>query len=126
MVLIKITARHKGVTEESKEYAYHKAEKLSHYLDRITKIEFILGHDKNIAQVELIVAATRGIMLVSRAVKRAISEAIDVVTAKMEKQLIKLKERLRSRRARDFSRNIKGKYHSEEISFSGLEQEDWY
>jgi len=130
MSLIKITSRHKGIPEEAKDYAYIKGDKLKHYLDRITKIEFVLEQDKNISQVELIVATTRGTLLVSKEFNQDIFKAIELVSIKMEKQLVKLKEKLRSRRARDFQSKITKQtsknLRSNDVPYVGLEQDDWY
>jgi putative sigma-54 modulation protein len=130
MSLIKITSRHKGIPEEAKDYAYLKSEKLKHYLDRITKIEFVLEQDKNISIVELIVAANRGTLLVSREANKDIFRSIELVSDKMEKQLVKLKEKLRGRRAKDFQNKIKKQHpqkpDSDATSYSGLNQDDWY
>lgn len=129
MTLIRVTARHKDVPEEAKDYAYLKADKLKHYFDRITRIEFILERNKGRSQAEAIVSVTRGLVLVSKGTDRDIFSAIELVTSKMGKQLTKLKGKLRSRRAKDFQSKIKGpKRESQpgETPYSGLEQEDWY
>lgn len=129
MVLIRVTARHKGVPEEAKDYAHIKADKLKYYFDRITKIEFVLERIKNGAQVEVIVSAIRGIVLVSKETNRDIFIAIELVASKMGKQLVKLKGKLRNRQTRNIRSKTEEKKEegqTEETFYGGLEQEDWY
>ncbi len=129
MTLIRVTARHKSVPEEAKDYAHIKADKLKDYFDRIAKIEFVLERTKNGAQVEVIVSAIRGIVLVSKETNRDIFTAIEIVASKMGKQLVKLKGKLRSRQIRNIRNKTeaeKKEEQTEETFYGGLEQEDWY
>ncbi|MBI5365971.1 MAG: ribosome-associated translation inhibitor RaiA [Planctomycetes bacterium] len=97
---ISITARHMTVPDELKAYTEEKAERLSKYFDRVKTIEVVLNVEQERHSAEMIISATRGVTLVGHTVEKDIHAAIDLVTDKMERQLTRLKEKLRGRRAR--------------------------
>lgn len=129
---ISITARHMIVPEDLKAYAQEKAERLARYFDRIKKIEVILNVEQERHSAEMVISATRGVTLVGHTVEGEIHAAIDLVTDKMERQLTRLKEKLRGRRARGVSLSRgatrparKNGTPSEPAPEAGEEAEDW-
>jgi len=95
---ITISGRHFHVTEPIKNYAEQKAEKLRKYYDRITKVAVTMDTEGNVCKVEIIVSAARGITLVAEARHDDMYAAVDLAFAKVERQVTKEKERVRSRR----------------------------
>jgi putative sigma-54 modulation protein len=97
---ISITGRHVGITDEMKELARDRAERMSKYFDRIKKIEVILTSEGDRFSAEMVVSCVRGIVLVGHVMDYAMSAAVDKVVEKIERQLTRFKERLKSRRNR--------------------------
>ncbi len=97
---IAITGRHVSITEEMKELARDRAERMSKYFDRIKKIEVILAPDGDKFSAEIVVSCVRGMVLVGHVTDYGMGAAIDKVVEKIERQLTRFKERLKSRRAR--------------------------
>ncbi|MBI3267760.1 MAG: ribosome-associated translation inhibitor RaiA [Planctomycetes bacterium] len=127
---ISIHARHMPVVpDELREYAEEKANRLERYFDRIKKIEVILNVEQERHMAEMVISATRGATLVAHTVEGDIHAAIDLVTDKMERQLTKLKEKLRGRRARGASvrKEKPGRTNGQSPAAAGTEEpeEDW-
>lgn len=96
---ITIHARHLSITDEMREYAERKAEGLTKYFDRIHGIEVILDVEgKRGFSAEMIVGAPRGIQLIGHASDTELHAAVDAVADRLERQLVKLKDRFRSKR----------------------------
>ncbi|MBI5777989.1 MAG: ribosome-associated translation inhibitor RaiA [Planctomycetes bacterium] len=114
---IKITARHIKITKDVKEYLQGKFDLLERYFDQIKHVEVILDHDKSKFVIEAIVSVVRGKKLVSKISDYNHMSAINSIVDKIEKQLVKLKEKTKQPH-----------YHSAPSlkKDSGLEPEDWY
>ncbi len=93
-----IHGRHLDATEAIKNYINKKASKLTKYSSKINKIQFTLkieAQNNNI--VEAICSAAKA-TLVAESVNPDMYAAIDLVIDKLEKQIIKQKEKLRQPR----------------------------
>ena len=97
---ITISGRHQKVTPVMKKYAHEKAEKLRKYFDRIGQVEVILECEGDGYASEMIVSAKRGKRIVARAADDDMFASIDLMVDKMERQLTKHKEKLKSHRLR--------------------------
>ena len=96
-----ISARHNvEMTPDLKQYAQERAEKLLRYFDGITKIVVTLGSDQGRHTAEINISARRHLQLIGEVQRRDLREAIDLVTDKMERQLTRHKEKLKSHRDR--------------------------
>ncbi len=95
---IQVTARHVRVTDDVREYAQNKASKLTRYYDRIHEIEVILDHESEQFSAEMIVRADHKHTFVAHETGPDTFVLIDSVTNKLERQLTKHKEKLRSRK----------------------------
>ncbi len=118
-----------NITEDLKNYALAKADKLSKYFDRLNKIEVILDHNKNNFSAEMIISAPRGATVVGHVSDTSCQAALDFLTDKMERQLTKLKEKMKMhRRLTKVDRmGTQGPVVEQEKEESGgLEQHDWY
>lgn len=92
---IKITTRHIKITDDVKRHLQSKLDSLKHYFDRIKYIEVILDHNKDQFVVEAIVSVIRGKKLFSKISDYNYMAAINNTTDKIEKQLIKFKEKIK-------------------------------
>ena len=97
-VNVSVTARHAKLGDRMKAYARGKAERLGHYFDHLRKLEVILdaGGERRVS-AELIASAVKGQVLVCHSTGTTAMAAVDSVIEKMERQLVKFKEKLYSK-----------------------------
>jgi putative sigma-54 modulation protein len=92
---VTVTARHAKFTEALKEVALEKAQRLEHFFDHLKKIEVILDTDGDSRySVEMIASGLHDHVIVSHSSDRTALAALDQVVEKMERQLMKFKEKL--------------------------------
>ncbi|MBZ0110610.1 MAG: ribosome-associated translation inhibitor RaiA [Candidatus Scalindua rubra] len=103
-----IHARHLDATEAIKNYVNKKASKLTKYSTKITKIQFTLKIEGVNNIVEAICSAAGG-TLVAEVTNADMYAAIDLVMDKLDKQIIKQKEKVKQPR-----RSIREKVPAEE------------
>ena len=89
---ITITARHSKAPEELKEYAEKEVKKLKKYYDGIIDCEIILDYVKNIKIVEINISVY-GTVLNSVVENKDIYKSIDEAVNKLERRIIKYKEK---------------------------------
>ena len=94
---INISGRHVEVTDSMKEYVTHKVERLTHHHDRITRTHVILSVDKLIQKAEATIHVS-GKDVFAEASNEDLYAAIDALVDKLDRQLIKHKEKMRSHR----------------------------
>lgn len=94
---ITINGHHLEVTEALKQYVENKLEKLDHHHDRITSIQVMLSVDKLEHKAEATVHVS-GKDLFADAISEDMYAAIDKLSDRLDRQLIKHKEKLRSHR----------------------------
>ena len=97
---ITITGRHVEMTPALKDYAQERADKLLRYFDGITKIAVTLSADSDRLTAEMVISARKNLTLIGEVEHRDLYAAIDIVTDKMERQLTKQKEKIKSHRGR--------------------------
>ncbi len=87
-----IHSRHLDATEAIKSYIKKKASKLTKYSTKITKVQFTLKIEglNNIVEA---ICSTAGPTLVAETTDADMYAAIDLVMDKLEKQIIKQKEK---------------------------------
>ncbi|MCR4343175.1 MAG: ribosome-associated translation inhibitor RaiA [Candidatus Scalindua sp.] len=92
-----IHSRHLDATEAIKSYINKKASKLTKYSTKITKIQFTLKIEgvNNIVEA---ICSTAGGTLVAEVTNADMYAAIDLVMDKLDKQIIKQKEKLKQPR----------------------------
>lgn len=92
---VTVTARHAKFTDALKDIAYQKAHHLEHFFDHLKKIEVILDVDGDTKYaVEMIASGLHDHTIVSHSSDRTALAALDQVVEKMERQLVKFKEKL--------------------------------
>ena len=94
---INISGRHVEVTDSMKEYVTSKLERLNNHHDRITSTNVILSVDKLIQKAEATVHVS-GKDVFADASHEDLYAAIDSLADKLDRQLIKHKEKMRSHR----------------------------
>ncbi len=94
---LSIVAKHVKVTDALKDYAKDKVDRLEHFFDRINSIHVTLDKqgDTNRCEIE-ISAAKHGHFVASVTNTDDLHAAIDLCIDKSERQLKKLKEKIRS------------------------------
>jgi putative sigma-54 modulation protein len=95
LMRVQIAVKHMDITEQMKDYAEERAAKLEHYFDRINSMQVTLNRDGNLYSAEMICGGARGKQLVAQKNHKDVFAALDLVTDKMERQLTKLKEKVR-------------------------------
>jgi putative sigma-54 modulation protein len=92
---IDFTDRHEQHPPSVREYALEKAEKIPRFFDGVNHVQIVLDrqHDKHTA--EMIVTAPPNQRFVGHSAEKTVTEAIDAVVDKLERQVVKAKERLR-------------------------------
>ncbi|GAA6153504.1 ribosome hibernation-promoting factor, HPF/YfiA family [Pseudoteredinibacter isoporae] len=94
---INISGHHVDVTEAMHDYVNNKLEKLSRHHDRITSTNVILSVDKLIQKAEATIHVS-GKDLFADASSEDMYTAIDQLSDKLDRQLIKHKEKIRAHR----------------------------
>jgi putative sigma-54 modulation protein len=94
---ITISGHHLEVTDALKDYVNNKLERLNNHHDRITNTHVILSVDKLEQKAEATVHVS-GKDLFADAISEDLYAAIDLLTDKLDRQLIKHKEKMRSHR----------------------------
>ena len=103
---LQITGRHVHVTRSMKEYAREKLEKLTRYFKGIHSIQATLDNDKRGFSAELVIGAIRGKTLVAHAHSPDMYAAIDLVIAKGERLLVKIKGKLKEEKAKGVKKEM--------------------
>lgn len=94
---ITISGHHLEVTDALKNYVNSKLERLNNHHDRITSTHVILSVDKLQQKAEATVHVS-GKDLFADATSEDLYAAIDLLTDKLDRQLIKHKEKMRNHR----------------------------
>ncbi len=94
---ITISGHHLEVTDSLKNYVTSKIERLDHHHDRITNTHVILTVEKLVQKAEATIHVS-GKDLFADATHEDLYAAIDALADKLDRQLIKHKEKMRSHR----------------------------
>lgn len=94
-VVIEVTSRHGSVSERMEDYARKKAERLPRFNDQISRIEIIVEGPHEAPEIELVVHLDNHEHMIAGEKSDHFNAAIDGAVAKMERQLVKAKEKLK-------------------------------
>ncbi len=94
---INISGHHLEVTDSLKDYVTTKLERLGHHHERITSTHVILSVDKLIQKAEATLHVS-GKDIFADAIHDDLYAAIDALADKLDRQLIKHKEKMRNHR----------------------------
>lgn len=95
---IKISARHGHLAEATQQFIREKAQKLLRFFDRLTMIEVTVDLHEGLKTVEFVVQAEHKHDFVARESHPEVMTAVDMVEAKLEKQLRRYKEKIQDHR----------------------------
>jgi putative sigma-54 modulation protein len=95
MMNIKVTGRHINVTDNIREYAQKKLEKLEAYFNQLIDCHIILYLEKLDRVVEVVINGD-GVQFHGREKGETFFAAIDLLLEKMDRQIIKFKEKSQS------------------------------
>lgn len=97
-VKLAVTGRHMEITAVLRKYVVDKTARLTRYFKNLQKVEIIFNPEKDSRfSAEMIAHAPRGSVLVCHATDQTATAALDTAIEKMERHLVKLKDRLRRR-----------------------------
>ncbi len=94
---LNVSGHHIEVTDSLRNYVSTKMEKLERHFDRITNMNVILSVEKQRQRAEATVH-TNGGEIFADTVQDDLYAAIDILADKLDRQLIKKKEKSRSRK----------------------------
>lgn len=97
---IQITARNIDLTDAIRNYAEKKVSKLEKYFDHITEASVLLEVQKNVHIVEVLLSA-KGVFMKGLEKSEDLYASIDLSVDKIEKQLVKYKEKLQDKKLHD-------------------------
>lgn len=93
-VRVDVTDRHEQHPDSVKQYAIEKVERLTRFFDRVQHIEIVLDKERDQHCTEVIVSAPN-MHLVGHATHDSVTAAIDSVVSKLERQVVRAKERMK-------------------------------
>lgn len=92
-VLIEVTSRHQPISERTRAFANERAEKLSRYNDRLSRVQVIMDEAHEEFEVELVAHVDSGKTIVCKEAGDGYRSAMDAALMRMERQLKKEKEK---------------------------------
>ena len=95
---ISLVERSGQLSDAAKDYAREKAGKLAKYFDRLEEVEVIIAQQSQKYSVEMIAKTDHRQTFVASEVHEDVRASVDLVVDKMERQLVRHKERLRNRK----------------------------
>ena len=95
---ISLTGHHVDITDALKSYVDNKFERLGRHFDNVTNVHVILSIEKMRQKAEATMHVN-GANVFADSVHEDMYAAIDVLTDKLDRQVIKHKEKLKSHRA---------------------------
>jgi putative sigma-54 modulation protein len=96
---LSITGHHIDVTDALRDYVTSKFERLTRHYDHITNVHVVLSVEKLIQKAEATVH-TSGAELFADATDDVLYAAIDALIDKLDRQIVKHKEKTRGRQQR--------------------------
>ena len=101
---IDLTDRHENHPESVREYALDKVSKLTRYFDKLLHIEVVLDREHDDHSCEVIVTANNHLRFVGQETHENALASIDRAVDKIERQVVKAKERLKDHHRGDGAR----------------------
>ncbi|MEW5248105.1 ribosome-associated translation inhibitor RaiA [Microbulbifer sp. 2201CG32-9] len=94
---INISGRHLELTPALRDYCREKLERLSHHNDLITSVQITLSIERELQRSEALIHVN-GAEIFANSEADDMYAAIDALTDKLDRQLVKHKEKLRKHR----------------------------
>ena len=96
-VSIQVTSRHGDVSQRMTDYATRKAQRLPRYNDQVSRIEIVVDGPHDSPDVEMVVHLDNHPKVVASESHEHFNAAVDSLVDKVERQLVKAKEKRRGR-----------------------------
>jgi putative sigma-54 modulation protein len=100
---INVSGHHVDVTDSLRSYVETKLDKLERHYDRITNMQVILSVEKQRQKAESTIRISGG-ELFAEAEHEDLYTAIDMLTDKLDRQLIKQKEKMKDHKQKEVVR----------------------
>ena len=97
---IRITGRHMDITEAMRSYVDKKIHRLSKYNNRISEMEVVVDGEGQYHKIEIIIKADNRQRFVANDTNEDAYACFDTALDKIERQLIKHKEKVRNHKGR--------------------------
>jgi putative sigma-54 modulation protein len=95
---VNVSGRHTHLSAELKDYTVSRIEQLDKYSDHITNVDVIIDHEKDNHKVEMVAHVGHGPTLVAKHTGEMLNAVVDATFDKLERQVRKLKDRMRQHR----------------------------
>ena len=95
---VNVSGRHSSISPEVREYATGRAEHLQKFYNRITNIDVVIDLERDTHTVETVAHVEHGTALVAKHKGEGLMIVMDATFDKLERQVRKLKDRVRKRR----------------------------
>jgi putative sigma-54 modulation protein len=86
------------VAAQAKQHLTERIERLTKHFDGVHKVDVTVSSEGARMKVEMVVHAVRGVTLAAEGAGESVIAAVDQVLDRMDRQIRKLKERLKERR----------------------------
>lgn len=117
---VHIAGRHLQISDEAREFIEERADRFLRYFDRIGNVQVTLSPEKDIIRVELVVHVIRGLTLVAADQAEDVYVAVDRSAEKIERKLVKLKEKIKEHRAKKAPSSPKPGEQEAEIDYEDI------
>jgi putative sigma-54 modulation protein len=97
---ISVSGRHLHLSKDIQDHAHTKASKLSQFFDKIRKVDVVVSKEGSSYAVEVIVKPDGFDSIVGHDSGTDIKACIDVILAKLERQITRHKEKVRNHKHR--------------------------
>lgn len=97
---VNISGRHSSISPEVRQYATDRAEHVQKFFNRITHVDVVIDHERDSHTVEAMAHVEHGSTLVARHKGEGLMMVMDETFDKLERQVRRLKDRVRRRRPR--------------------------
>jgi putative sigma-54 modulation protein len=104
-VNVKVSGRHAEVTEALKQYAVEKVGRLGKHFDSPRQAQVVLDVDDDRRIAEVVLPLVKHKVLTAKAEDKDMYAAIDLVVDKLDRQLVRFKERLSDHRIHGASKS---------------------
>jgi len=105
---ITITGRHTSVTDPMKRHATEKVSRIQRHNDMLQRAEIVMDVEGDRHIIEVVAYSRRGGPFVARAERSDMYAAVDVIVDKLQRQVQKHKEKMKSPSGRQSVRTIAG------------------
>jgi ribosome hibernation promoting factor len=120
-VQLSVTGRHIDITDSIREYAEKRIGHVKKYFKHIINAQLVLSVEKH-AQVADLTVRANGVMLHAEEKGKDLYSSIDLVVDKIDKQLKRYRDRLKSHRTRHSEDELNRRYTSSIIDGEDVEQ----